>query len=131
MGRERTGNAVLLRDLQLSDLKDLEPYARVLPNPNDPSYFIQHAIEEEGRLVGAILVKLTSELTLILGDVSPLVKGRILLQLYDKIKFELVRSGVKDTHAFVLPESDSHHAEILSKHFGFVRATGIPMYWSS
>lgn len=102
-----------------------------LPDVTDPSYFIQGAlIDKDGKIEGAYFTRITSEIVLIIDeDLSALKRARYIKEVSEDVLGKCLSQGIKSTHLFVTPESDTHYCRLLEKHFGFVRATGIPMYW--
>jgi len=101
-----------------------------LPNVNDRSYIIQEALVHNGELHGACFARITSELILVLDDsLTNYSKATLFKEASEVLLKGLLDRGIKSTHLFITPEDDEHHVEVLAKHFGFVRATGIPLYW--
>lgn len=121
----------MMRDISLRDLIELEKFGiNHLPDINNDLYFVQKSIvNDSGVVLGAALAHLTSEVTLILRpDLPKLLKARALSEVFTTMAHEISSKGLEDVHVFVEPDTDEHYADILVKHFGFVRASGLPMY---
>jgi hypothetical protein len=124
-----------IKNLELNDLLKLEE----LFDANHPEYPIpqvmnnlytsKKAIFENDDFIGAAFAWVTTETSLILSDrVSKIGKAKILKEVFKVLLNDLQNQGFEDTHVFVLPDTDEKYAEFLIKHFGFVRAKGIPLY---
>jgi hypothetical protein len=123
---------MLIRDLKLQDLKDIESFHNgdfPLPDINSPLYFVQKVVEIDGETQGAVFVYLTSEISLILNkSLSRLTRAKVVKEVFVEMLRELPRTGLRDTHVFIVPENDEKYAQFLIKRFGFERAEGIPLY---
>jgi hypothetical protein len=123
-----------MRDIELKDLIRLEKIHKEsctfpFPNLNDETYFVKKAIEVDGELKGAAITRLTSEVSLILDkDLPKLTRARVIDEVVTELEKRLTNLGLKDTHLFILPE-DQDFADFMMKHFEFVKATGIPLYY--
>lgn len=123
-----------MRDLELSDLVKLESIHEKscdfpFPNLNDELYFVKKAIEINGILCGAAVVRLTSEVSLILDkNLGKMNRARVIDAVFSELKERLINIGLKDTHLFIIPE-DENFATFMKKHFEFQKATGIPLYY--
>lgn len=119
-------------DLSLSDLLQVEKVhdgSYPLPNVNNNLYIVQKSIKLDNKVIGAAFVHVTTEISLVLNkEISNISRMRVILALMELLIEELGRFGYEDTHTFIVPENDEHYAKILEK-LGFVRATGIPMYY--
>lgn len=124
----------MIRNLEVSDiekLKEIHSKDNLFPfhDLSSPLYCIKKAIISDERLIGAALVRLTSETSLIIDkDVSKLTRAKELRNVFNFMHEFLAKFGLNDTHVFVSPENDEKYAEFLMKNFGFVKATGIPLY---
>ena len=123
-----------MRDIELKDLIVLEKIhagscSFPMPNLNDDIYFVKKAIDIKGNLRGAAIVRLTSEVSLILDrTLTKLERARAIEEVFTELKDRLTSIGLKDTHLFIIPE-DEDFASFMQKHFEFVKATGIPLYY--
>jgi len=115
----------MIRELNLNDLVILEGNSK-FPIENVMGSFIKRSIIQDGKLVGSIFVKKTTETALIFeGNISPLNRARALKEIFHFLAFELVKQGFNDTHIF-LDNLDSY-GELLKKHFGFEDVIGKPL----
>lgn len=123
-----------IKPLEVQDLIDVEEiHNRVshfpMPNVNSKNYPIQKVIKLNGEIVGSAFAQITSEISLSLEpELSYIQKAKIIKELFGILLGELLRSGIEDTHVFIIPESDIEYKEFLIKHFNFVEAKGIAMY---
>jgi hypothetical protein len=123
-----------MRDLELKDLITLEKIhagscSFPLPNLNDETYLVKKAIDVSGNLRGAAIVRITSEVSLILDKtLTRLERARVIDEVFYELKNHLTSLGLKDTHLFIIPENEDF-AAFMQKHFDFVKATGIPLYY--
>lgn len=122
----------MIRDLELRDLVRLESIHNSqypLPRLGSKLYPVQKVIEIDGKVLGSAYLHLTSEVSLVLDQgLSNFIKAELIREFFNTLPSELMRIGLTDTHVFVVPETDEKYAESLVKHFGFVKAKGIPLY---
>lgn len=125
---------MLITDLdnsKLDELKLIHDKEKLYPfhDLKNPLYCVKKAIIEDDKLIGACAVRLTSETSLIMDpDVSRLVRARALRNTFSILYDYLKGFGLDDTHVFVTPADNHYYANFLKKNFGFVDATGIPLY---
>jgi hypothetical protein len=116
-----------MRTLTLADLKKIEAMHQgsfPLPDLSSSEYIIKEVSDQVNSFAA---VKMTTEVSLIVNpSCSSTEKARLIKQHFESIRSKL---PVSDTHVFVT-EGGEHFAKILCSHFGFERATGIPLYWS-
>lgn len=120
--------------MNLNDLVNLERDARFpIPNPNNRLYIVQKTItDDEGKVLGAAFVHLTTEISLIWGGgVSRFERVRKMKEIFDSLLKEITDAGLEDTHIFVLPENDVGHSNFLVNKFGFKQVTGRPLYFQA
>lgn len=122
----------MIRDLQISDLMRIEQIHHndfPLPEINDPSYIVQKTLIKDEKVVGACFARLTSELVLIMDErLSKFSRARLYKEVIRTMTCELFKRNIRTTHVFITPVNDFIYANLLEKHLGFVKATGIPMY---
>ena len=117
-----------VRTVTLHDLKSLEGHGILPSDPNSPLYFYQIAVEDDnGELIGAAFVKLTTELSLVFRkDISKRKKAEALLSVWDPIEEAHAKNALNDTHVCLVGEQSESFCQILQR-LGFKPATGIPM----
>jgi len=124
----------MIRDIELRDLVMLEKLHDdkfPLPKLNKYSYPSQKVIEIDGKIIGFAYLHLTSEVSLILDQsLNCITRAKAIKEFFGQLNQELQNNALEDTHVFVLPENDEKYAKFLIKNFGFVKATGIPLYRS-
>jgi hypothetical protein len=123
-----------IRDINLGDLVAVEKFYGArdyqLPNINNGLYFVQKTILDDGEIIGAAFAHLTSEVTLILDESrSKLTRSKAIKMVFSSFLAEISNKGLEDTHVFISPESNVEYAEFLKKHFNFIEAKGLPMYF--
>ncbi len=124
----------MIRNLEIEDLSELKKIHekdKLFPfhDLSSPLYCIKKAIISDEKLIGAALVRLTSETSLILDkDVSKITRAKELRNVFNFMHDYLKGFGLNDTHVFVSPANDEKYAKFLIDNFGFQRATGIPLY---
>jgi hypothetical protein len=124
----------MIRDLSPEDLmllRDIHNKENLYPfhDVNSPLYCIRKAIIVDDKLVGAALVRLTSEVSLVLDkDVNRITRAREMHRIFDSLMDALRQFGLNDTHIFAEGKDAPQMAKFLKKHFQFVDATGIPLY---
>lgn len=98
------------------------------PNLNEPLYAIQEPIYEGGKLVGAGIVHVTSEVILILDkDLGNFQKARAVLEIFSKLRTKVPNNGFTDSHIWSFGEGFD---KILKKHFNFQETTGKSLVWN-
>jgi alanine dehydrogenase len=114
----------MIRELNLNDLVKLENSAKFPLNDIDSKMFcIKKAIEEDGELIGSVMVHITSEVSIILNEkVSRIKKARAILEIFSFLGKELVKLGFEDAHVFI--KDNPTYAAILKKHYGFEDVVG-------
>jgi hypothetical protein len=126
----------MLRDIKISDLVRLEQIHEAnetglpMPNLSSPIYFIKKAIvDDEGNLIGSVLVKMTCEVGLILDKVQPnITRAKAIKAVSKELLTSIPAAGVQDAHVLIMPESNTAYAEILKKHLGMRNPEGIHLY---
>lgn len=99
---------MIIRDLERSDLPELltihKRNAEDFPFPDlsRPSYLIQKSVDKNGRLIGAAVIHVTSEVVLILDRSLPKsTRTKACLALEDSLRRTLEICGISECHAFV------------------------------
>lgn len=81
--------------------------------------------EENGKLLASCFVNVTTETAIIFADgTNKLERARAIKELFIDVLSELKTRGFIDNHMFV---EDEEFAQMLSKHLGFEKATGVPL----
>lgn len=124
---------IQIQDMTIKHLVELEKLHRSefeLPNLlTNPNYPVKKAILLDGRVVGGAYLHITTEASFILDEtLSPLCKARIIKHLFPDLLGSVLAMGLDDSHVFVISEDSEGFCTLLSKHFNFVRCSGIPMY---
>jgi hypothetical protein len=135
LGSLQHGTDLLVRKLSVRDIPKLEAIHNregldyPFPNFDNRLYAVQKVVEIDDKLIGAAFAHITSEVSLIFdGSLSKLTRARAIKLLVEEMYRNLPSLGLEDTHVFVIPENDEQYAEFLIQNFGFVRASGIPLY---
>lgn len=124
----------MIRDLdpqEIPELKRIHEKDNLYPfhDINSPLYCIRKAIISDERLIGAALVRLTSEVSLVIDkDVSRVTRAKEIHAVFQNLHDYLRGFGLNDTHVFVEGPDKLPYSQFLKKNFGFVDATGIPLY---
>lgn len=94
------------------------------PDLNNPLYALQHVVTEGNKIIGAGIIRLTSEGLFILDkDMSPFVRAKAIKLLNENIKL-LWNFGLEECHIFT--ENDDSFVNIM-RTLGFEDCTGYPM----
>lgn len=125
----------MIAELKFGDLVKLKEIAGTefsFPDLSSGLYCSQKALfDSKGKFIGAALLKLTSEAMLILDkETTELTRAIAISEAFKQVPKELDKFGLDQAHVFVLPEDDWKYASFLMNHFGFKRATGIPLVYT-
>jgi len=113
-----------------NELRKLHSKQNLYPFPDlsSPLYCIQRVIEDNGQVLGAALVHLTCEVSLVIDpDLSKITKARVLNEIFKSLFSQIDHYGLSDVHIFVVPETNKEFADLLIKNFGFARTPGIAL----
>lgn len=96
---------MLLRDIQDSDVATLRCYLNgnfPFPDLADELCIAKKAVIENGNLIGAGIIRLTSEGILIMDAKAPLrSRVRAILSLADALRRDVKQQGMTECHVFV------------------------------
>lgn len=123
-----------VRQLRPDDIPKLEEayHKKVgvpFPDLANQLYFCNRIVEDEdGNIVGAGIVRLTTESILVVDDNQPLVtRVRAIKELFNTLKDEVSTFGMDETHAFI-SEEDYALRLLLKQTFGFVDCKNRAVY---
>jgi hypothetical protein len=122
----------MIRDLLPEDLPALKEIHRKqgfnynLPDLLSPLFLVKKVREVDGRVVGALCIRLTAE-TYLLVEGSPVAKGRSIEELQPELIREAYEKGLDDLVFVVPPEIvDEFHPAL--ERLGWSRTRDWPMY---
>lgn len=95
------------------------------PDVNDPLYTVKEVAEVDGKIIGAGLLRMTSEAVLILDLKCPQIQRAYAIErlLYTGIQ----KSQIDEIHTFLTGEMAHNFASFLRRKFGFEDVRGIPL----
>ena len=99
----------MIRDYEPGDLEQIKEIHKEqgldysLYDLNSPLCFVKKVRVEGGRVVGAMILRLTAETVLIVSG-SPVAKGRAIEELQPEVLAEAYRKGLDDICCVVPPE---------------------------
>ncbi len=85
-----------------------------LPNLDNPLFLVRKVREVDGRVVGAMCLRLTLE-TYLLVDGSPETKARSILELQPEVLGEAYEKGLSDVFCVVPPEISSEFGPVMER----------------
>jgi hypothetical protein len=97
-----------------------------LSDLSDPLFLVKKVREVNGRVVAAMVLRLTAE-TFLLVEGSPEAKGRAVLELQPEVLREAYEKGLSEVVCVVPPEISESFAPVLER-MGWVRARTWPLY---
>lgn len=97
-----------------------------LSDLSDPLFLVKKVREVNGRVVAAMVLRLTAE-TYLLVEGSPEAKGRAVLELQPEVLREAYEKGLSEVVCVVPPEISESFAPVLER-MGWVRARTWPLY---
>jgi hypothetical protein len=122
----------LIRDFQPEDslaLKELhkaQGFDYALPDLSNPLFLVRKVREVDGRVVGAMFLRITAETFLVTAG-SPVEKGRAILELQPEVLREAYEKGLSEVVCVVPPEISESFAPVLER-MGWSRTRDWPMY---
>jgi hypothetical protein len=123
-----------VRQLRPDDIPKLvEAYNKKVGTPfpdlANQLYFCNRVVEDEdGQLIGAGIVRLTTESILVVDDNQPAtIRVRAIKELFNTLKDEVSILGMDETHAFIA-EEDYALRLMLKQLFGFVDCKNRAVY---
>lgn len=122
----------MIRDFQSDDLPEIEKihYAQGfgynLPNLNNPLFLVRKVREVDGRVVAAMVLRITAE-TYLLCEGSSEAKARSILELQPEVLREAYDKGLSDVICVVPPEISESFSPVLEK-MGWAKDRDWPMF---
>jgi hypothetical protein len=122
----------LIRDFQPGDadaLKELhkaQGFDYALPDLSNPLFLVRKVREVDGRVVGAMFLRITAETFLVTAG-SPVEKGRAILELQPEVLREAYEKGLSEVVCVVPPEISESFAPVLER-MGWSKTRDWPMY---
>lgn len=123
----------MIRDYEPKDLEQLisihksQGFNYTFPEISSPLFLIKKVREENGRITGALMLRLTAE-TYLLCEGSPVAKGRAIEELQPEVLRQAWKMGLNDIFCVIPPEISSEFAPVLQR-MGWSRDRDWPM-WS-
>jgi hypothetical protein len=108
-----------IRRIEKGDLEDLyfihEAYHNFpFPDLSNPLYAVQRIIEDDGKIIMAGIVKLTTEGIFIVNkERNPLTITRAIKMMLEQLTKDCEKIGLNETHVFV--ENDDNFINIMRK----------------
>jgi len=97
-----------------------------LPDLTSPLILVKKVREIDGRVVGAMLLRITSE-AFLLVDGSPVTKGRSVEELQPEVIRAAWEKGLSDILCVVPPEIESDFSPVLAR-MGWAKERPWPLY---
>ncbi len=125
----------MIRDYQPEDaqaIKDIyqsQGFDYALPDLSSPLLLVKKVREVDGRVVGAMFLRITAE-TFLLVDGSPVTKGRSIEELQPEVIRAAWEKGLDDIVCCIPPEISDSFAPVLDK-MGWLRDREWPTYMRS
>ena len=122
----------MIRDFEPQDasaLKELhkaQGFDYALPDLSNPLFLVRKVREVDGRVVGAMFLRITAETFLVTAG-SPVEKGRALLELQPEVLREAYEKGLSEVICVVPPEISESFAPVLER-MGWSKTRDWPMY---
>lgn len=122
----------MIRDYQPEDLEAVKSihaeqgFCYSLPDFSNPLFLVKKVREVDGRVVGAMFLRLTAE-TFLVTTGSPETKARAVLELQPEVLSEAYEKGLADVVCVVPPEISDSFDSVLTR-MGWVRDRDWPMY---
>ena len=123
----------MIRDYQPEDVEAIKSIHKsqnfdyALPDLTSPLVLIKKVREIDGRVVGAMLVRITAE-TFLLVDGSPVAKGRSIEELQPEVIRAAWEKGLSDILCVVPPEIEPEFSPVLER-MGWAKERPWPL-WS-
>jgi len=119
---------MLIREYQESDLAQLraihaaQGFDYALPDLNNPLFVTKKILANDGRTVGATLLRLTAEAYLLLDprEGTPRQRWQWLLALHDATERDAWQRGLEDVHAWLPPPIAGKFGKRLAR-LGWIR----------
>jgi hypothetical protein len=109
----------------LDSLMDL-PRDFPFPDLDCLLYFANKEIVVDGKVRGAVFVKLTAEVILIIDDTLPLMtRARAIMKADEVVTQDIEKFGLDGVHAFVC---DCGSEKFLIEKLGFIECKGKPLF---
>ncbi len=122
----------MIRDFQPGDapaLKELhkaQGFDYALPDLSNPLFLVRKVREVDGRVVGAMFLRITAETFLVTAG-SPVEKGRAILELQPEVLREAYEKGLSEVVCVVPPEISESFAPVLER-MGWSKTRDWPMF---
>ena len=122
----------MIRDFQPEDapaLKELhkaQGFDYALGDLSNPLFLVRKVREVDGRVVGAMFLRITAETFLVTAG-SPVEKGRAILELQPEVLREAYEKGLSEIVCVVPPEISESFAPVLER-MGWSKTRDWPMY---
>ena len=122
----------MIRDFQPEDasaLKELhkaQGFDYALPDLSNPLFLVRKVREVDGRVVGAMFLRITAETFLVTAG-RPVEKGRAILELQPEVLREAYEKGLSEVVCVVPPEISESFAPVLER-MGWSKTRDWPMY---
>lgn len=98
------------------------------PNLDNPLYIVKEVIENDGKIIGLGLIRLTSEAVVILDlDEPRKIRARAIEELLRVGIMKSQKLGIDEINSFLTGEITHSFADVLRRKFGFVNCEGIPL----
>jgi hypothetical protein len=122
----------MIRDYQPEDaqaIKDIyqsQGFDYALPDLSSPLLLVKKVREVDGRVVGAMFLRITAE-TFLLVDGSPVTKGRSIEELQPEVIRAAWEKGLSDVVCVVPPEIENDFSPVLTR-MGWAKERPWPLY---
>jgi hypothetical protein len=110
----------------IKSIHNSQGFDYALSDLSDPLFLVKKVREVNGRVVAAMVLRLTAE-TYLLVEGSPEAKGRAVLELQPEVLREAYEKGLSEVVCVVPPEISESFAPVLER-MGWVRARTWPLY---
>ena len=124
----------MIRDYEVGDaqaikyIHESQKFDYALPDINSPLVLVKKVREVDGRIVGAMLLRITCE-TYLFVEGSPEAKARSILELQPEVLKEAYRKGLSDIICVLPPEIASEFGPVMEdERLGWSRDRDWPMY---
>jgi hypothetical protein len=110
----------------LKELHKAQGFDYALPDLSNPLFLVRKVREVDGRVVGAMFLRITAETFLVTAG-SPVEKGRAILELQPEVLREAYEKGLSEVVCVVPPEISESFAPVLER-MGWSKTRDWPMY---
>jgi hypothetical protein len=110
----------------LKELHKAQGFDYSLGDLSDPLFLVRKVREVDGRVVGAMFLRITAETFLVTAG-SPVEKGRAILELQPEVLREAYEKGLSEVVCVVPPEISESFAPVLER-MGWSKTRDWPMY---